>query len=193
MNIKEKISKLPEGDLKCEYFIFDDNDQKEITKIYKNWCEINRKLKAYNSRTINIPELLSESVYCMFTNSGRLKSCEYSKVNTSWDCYNFHTNKRVQVKATSVAEDLTSFGPRSEWDTLIFCDFYVEGNFDGSFQFYEIPNEKVYSHKVNRNQTFKEQQEVGRRPRFSLTKDIIRPMKLKPIKIGNLNDLRNIN
>ena len=187
MKIEEKISKLPEGDITCSYFIFDENDKKEIIKIYTNWCEINKKLKAYGARTINIPELLSESVYCMFTNSGRLKSCEYSKVNTSWDCYNFDTNKRVQVKATSVAEDLTSFGPRSEWDTLIFCDFYVEGKFDGSFRFYEIPNEKVYSQQVNRNQTFKEQQEASRRPRFSITKDIIRPLNLAPIQVGNLN------
>lgn len=187
MKIEEKISKLPEGDIACSYFIFDEDDKKEITKIYTNWCEINKKLKAYGARTINIPELLSESVYCMFTNSGRLKSCEYSKVNTSWDCYNFDTNKRVQVKATSVAEDLTSFGPRSEWDTLIFCDFYVEGKFDGSFRFYEIPNDKVYSHKVNKNQTFKEQQEAGRRPRFSITKDIIRKNKINPIFEGKLN------
>ena len=187
MKIEEKISKLPEGDITCSYFIFDENDKKEITKIYTNWCEINKKLKAYGARTINIPELLSESVYCMFTNSGRLKSCEYSKVNTSWDCYNFDTNKRVQVKATSVFEDLTSFGPRSEWDTLIFCDFYVKGEFDGSFRFYEIPNEKVYSQKVNRNQTFKEQQEAGRRPRFSITKDVIKKNKINPIFEGKLN------
>ena len=53
--------------------------------------------------------------------------------------------------------------------------------------FYEIPNDKVYSHKVNRDQTFKEQ-EASRRPRLSLTKDIIRPMKLKPIQVGNLNN-----
>ena len=123
----------------------------------------------------------------MFTNSGILKSCEHSKVNTSCDCYKFDTNKRVQVKATSVSEDLTSFGPRSECDTLIFCDFYVVGKFDGRFKCCEILNEKVYTHKVNRNQTFKEQQQASRRPRFSITKDIIRPLNLKPIQVGNLN------
>jgi len=187
MRIEEKLSSLPEGNILCEYYFFDDQDKKEILKIYQNWCEINRKLKAYGARTINIPELLSESVYCMYTNSGRLKSCNYSGANTSWDCYNFNLNKRVQVKASSVAEDLTSFGPRSEWDTLIFCDFYVEGKFDGSFRFYEIPNDKVYSHKVNKNQTFKEQQQASRRPRFSITKDIIRPLNLIPIQVGNLN------
>ena len=124
----------------------------------------------------------------MYTNSGRLKSCNYSGANTSWDCYNFNLNKRVQVKASSVAEDLTSFGPRSEWDILIFCDFFVEGNFDGGFRFYEIPNEKVYSQKVNKKQTFLEQQQAQRRPRFSLTKDIIKPLNLKPVQIGNLNN-----
>ena len=181
MKIESKLTKLPEGEYSCEYYIFDENDKKEISNIYKNWCELNQKLKKYGARAINIPELLSESAYCIFTNSGRLKSCEYSRVNTSWDCYNFDTNKRVQVKATSVPEDLTSFGPRSEWDTLIFCDFYFKGKFDGSFCFYEIPNEKVYSQKVNRHETFREQQKDGRRPRFSITKEIIRKNKLKPI------------
>ena len=188
MRVEEKLSSLPEGNILCEYYFFDDQDKKEMLKIYQSWCEINRKLKTYGARTINIPELLSESIYCMYTNSGRLKSCNYSGANTSWDCYNFNLNKRVQVKATSVAEDLTSFGPRSEWDILIFCDFYVEGKFDGSFRFYEIPNDKVYSNKLNKNQTFKEQQEASRRPRFSITKDIIRPLNLAPIQVGNLNN-----
>ena len=33
MKIEEKISKLPEGDISCSYFIFDENDKKEVKKI----------------------------------------------------------------------------------------------------------------------------------------------------------------
>jgi len=35
--------------------------------------------------------------------------------------------------------------------------------------------------KVNKNQTFKQQQKQGRRPRFSITKDVVIKTKLKPI------------
>ena len=32
MKIEEKISKLPEGDISCSYFIFDENDKKKLQK-----------------------------------------------------------------------------------------------------------------------------------------------------------------
>ena len=90
---------------------------------------------------------------------------------------------RIQIKASSVGSDLTTFGPKSEWDELFFLDF-SQGN--GVFKVYEIKHEWIYSHNVNKSQTFKEQQAQGRRPRFSITKDIIIPKNLKPVKILKL-------
>jgi hypothetical protein len=82
--------------------------------------------------------------------------------------------------------DLTSFGPKSEWDKIYFMDFYVNGFWDGKFDIYLIENYDIYNHKVNANQTLKDQQKEGRRPRFSIYKDIISIKDLKPIKKGNL-------
>ena len=82
--------------------------------------------------------------------------------------------------------DLTSFGPRSVWDILYFVDFYREGNFDGTFDIYEIQNELIYSTKVNAKQTMRDQQKEGRRPRFSIYEKIILSHGIKPVATGQL-------
>ncbi|HOR52797.1 MAG TPA: Bsp6I family type II restriction endonuclease [Candidatus Pacearchaeota archaeon] len=97
-------------------------------------------------------------------------------------------NKEIEgiIKATSVSDDLTSFGPNSVWDDIYWLDFYKEGRFDGSFDVYRIPNELIYEHKVNKGQTMKEQQEQMRRPRMRIRAEIITPNNLKPIKTCKL-------
>lgn len=93
------------------------------------------------------------------------------------------TGPRIQVKASSVASDLTTFGPRSEWDELFFLDFSAS---DGSFKVYKIEPDWIYKHMVNKKQSFSAQQEQGRRPRFSIIENIIKPRKLKPVKVFQL-------
>ena len=97
-------------------------------------------------------------------------------------------NKRIQVKACGVLPDLTSFGPKSEWDEIYFMDFFKDGSWNGEFDIYFIENNWIYNHKVNNNQTMKEQQLQGRRPRFSIYKDIIQRRGIKPVSTGNLNN-----
>ena len=79
--------------------------------------------------------------------------------------------------------DLTSFGPRSEYDKLYFLDF---SKLDGSFMVYEINPDDIYNFKVNKNQTFAQQQEEGKRPRFGIVKGLIQPNKIQPIKVCKL-------
>ena len=105
------------------------------------------------------------------------------KGKCSFDCINTKTGSRIQIKASSVASDLTSFGPRSEWDELFFLDF---SKGDGSFKAYLISPDEVYSRNMNKGQTFAEQQAQGRRPRFSIIDSIIIPEKRKPVKICKL-------
>ena len=69
---------------------------------------------------------------------------------------------------------------------IYFLDFYREGNWDGTFDIYKIENELIYNHKVNEKETMKEQQNQKRRPRFSIYKEIIQKIGIKPIKTGNL-------
>lgn len=101
----------------------------------------------------------------------------------SFDCINVKTGSRIQIKASSVISDLTSFGPKSEWDELFFLDF---SKGDGSFKVYKIEPDWIYNQMVNKNQSFQQQQEENRRPRFSIIEEIIKTRKLKPIKICKL-------
>ena len=132
------------------------------------------------AREPNFPEGLSEVAFCLYSGSKRFISLK-GGVNSSFDTFNTETGKAEQIKACSVKRDLTSFGPDSRWDDLYFLDFYNEGKLDGTFNVYKIPTKIIYSMKVNKKQTFKQQQAQKRRPRFSITDKIIIEKKLKPI------------
>ena len=123
------------------------------------------------------------------------------KPSKSWDCYDEATNETVQIKASvgvnedGVREhdDLTSFGPRSQFDKLFFLDFYSDGNVDGWFDVYIIPLDVLYNTEVKDGVTLREkldaqasEKEVKSRPHFSLRKKVIIPNGLKPLRKCNL-------
>ena len=185
MRIMTKSLHLPEGRFEADVIAFDDSDRKRIRRMYDNWRNLTDSLKEFNARGINLPEGISESAFCLEMDTVRTTS-SISGANSSWDCYDLKSNQRIQVKACSVLPDLTSFGPNSQWDEIYFLDFYRRGRWDGSFSIYKIETEMIYSHMVNRNQTFAEQQAQSRRPRFSIYSGIIEPNGIKPVKIGQL-------
>ena len=142
--------------------------------------QLSNLIQKNGGRRINIPELLSEAIFCYHFDAGRLVGSN-SKINSSFDCLTLSPTKRIQVKSCSVARDLTSFGPRSVWDELYLVHFFPNERYDGSYKIYKINNELIYNHKVNANQTFRDQQKQGKRPRFSIMKEIIQPQNLQPV------------
>ena len=167
---------------KVQLIIIEEKDRPYLRRLYDSWKLLNKGMKDFKSRGINMPEGISEGAFCLDFNDGCARTLKVSKGLGSFDVLELETGKRIQIKAVSVDEDLTSFGPKSVWDELYFLDFYLEGKFDGSFAVYKIPNNLIYDHKVNSSQTFKEQQAQGRRPRFSIKK-ILKEYNIKPIKI----------
>ena len=167
---------------KClvELMKFTKRDGKKWKKIFDQWKGLKFGLREYKSREPNFPEGLSEVAFCLWSGSSRFISAKGFS-NTSFDTFNTKTKRAEQIKACSVEGDLTSFGPCSKWDDLYFLDFYNNGKIDGLFDVYKIPNELIYKHKVNKTQTFEDQQKEKRRPRFSIKKDIIHNLNLKPI------------
>ena len=150
-------------------------------------------VKWFNSRNggrrINIPELLSEAIFCYHFKGGRLNKTKNVKINSSFDCVTLSPTKRIQVKSCSVSYDLTSFGPKSVWDELYFIHFYPNGKYDGAYKIFKIDNNLIYNHKVNVNQTMRDQQKQGKRPRFGIMKELIEPLNLKPIIEATLPNL----
>lgn len=178
--------KLPEGTFDTTVITFEESDRKVLYNIYKDWRSLCDNLVKLKSRAVNLPEGLSESSFCLEMGFARFTG-SISGANTSFDCIDLNTNNRIQVKACSVLPDLTSFGPKSVWDKIYFVDFCREGKWDGTFDIYLLTNDDIYNHKVNAEQTLRDQQLQGRRPRFSIFKEIIQKKNLKPIKSATLS------
>jgi hypothetical protein len=178
---KEKI--LIEGKrYEAELQYFEKKDRKWLRELYSHWSTLRTELKKAKARGPNFPEGISEVAFAIVFNSPRVLSVKGT--SGSFDNYDIKNHKRIQVKATSVKTDLSSFGPKSKWDVLYFLDFYRDGKFDGKFDAYIIPNKLVPIQIVKKktNQTFKDYQKLGKRPRFSVKRNIIRPLKIKPVK-----------
>jgi len=170
------------GGKKCKLSLLyiEKSDRKKIKDMYSDWRKLSNQVKNFSGRFVNIPEALSESAFCLEFNSARVLGVSVGA--SSFDTIDLKTNARQQIKATSVKDDLTSFGPKSVWDELYFLDFFRKGKWDGSFDVYKIPNKYITGQGVSKTQLFTDQQKEKRRPRFSIKKNIIRKLGLKPIK-----------
>ena len=164
--------------LEIEVAYLDKKDGKIFKKLFDIWRKLNIGLEKYERR-VNIPEVISEGMFCVFSKSVRYQKKLRGEGTVSFDTINIKNKRREQIKASSIEEDLTSFGPRTEWDDLYFLDFFNGGKLDGTFNVYLIPNKLIYSNSVNKGQTMKDQQGEKRRPRFSIKKDIIDKYNIK--------------
>lgn len=155
-------------------------DASDLKKLYGAWLELKNGLKKFESRAPNLPEGISEGAFSLEFDCPRV--IDVVGTSGSFDCYDPRTHKRIQIKATTIKYDLTSFGPDSVWDDFYLLDFYRDGKFDGKFDVYKIPNELIYNQQVSRRQTFRDIQNEGKRPRFGIKEKIIKVHKIKPIK-----------
>ncbi len=180
MNIRKIQTKVFGEECSLEIMDFTKSDGEKWKSIFDLWRGLKMGMRDYKSREPNFPEGLSEVAFCLWSGSSRFISA-YGLSNTSFDTFNEKTGRAEQIKACSVENDLTSFGPRSKWDDLYFLDFYNEGKVDGKFDIYQIPSKLIYRNRVNKSQRLTDQQGEGRRPRFCIKKDIIVKSELKPI------------
>jgi len=163
---------------------FDNSDFAVLQNIFKEWMHINSELKSLEGRNLNVPDVFSEALFCLAYDAVRTNNTAHS-----YDCVMRTTGEGVQVKSASIPNDCTSFGPKSTWDLLYFADFAPNGKVDGIVKFYKIEDSDVYGLVLNakKGETFRDQQEQGRRPRFSMQNQIIKPKGLKAEKTVDLN------
>ncbi len=162
---------------------FDMKDFERLKTIYHKWNDINSDLKSLGGRNLNVPDVFSEALYCIFFDAVRTNGTAHS-----YDAVDIKTGEGIQIKSASIPNDCTSFGPTSTWDRLIYADFAPNGKVDGNVWFYEIESDDVYKLVLNekKGETFADQQKQGRRPRFSMKSQIINRKQLVPIKKVNL-------
>lgn len=171
---------LPDGNFVAPVDIFEPGDLKALQDIYASWRILCCQTAALNARSINLPDALSECGFCYFFNCWRTGKPIPGAEHASFDAYEPNSGERIQIKGSSVEEDLTSFGPKSVWDRLFFVDFFKEGKWDYTFDVYPIDTATILNVKVNKHETFLDQQRQRLRPRLSIVKSIIRPLGLKP-------------
>ena len=178
-NNKEIILKL---------MTFDKSDIKIFKSTFNKYRSLNKVLKnkLKGTRIMNFPDALSESVFCLTMNCGKLLSVKNtSGYSTSFDAYDIKREKRIQIKC-SASSGPTSFGPRSEYDEIYFVDFKSTGEIDGTYKIYKLENKDIDSVKVNKKQSLVDQQKLKRRPRFEIRSALVIEKKLKPIAQGKL-------
>lgn len=172
-NVKLKNGQTTIGDS------FDEQDSKKIESIFKTWLHMNKEIKSLNARGTNIPDIVSEGLFCVYFDAVRTNN---KKNSHSFDCVIKKTGEGVQVKSASIENDCTSFGPTSTWDLLYFMDFAPKGIVDGNIYIYKIdfPLDNIVLNN-KKHETFSDQQKQGRRPRLSI-KELIQERNIQPEK-----------
>lgn len=134
-------------------------------------------------RNLNVPDVISEALYCYLFKAVRTNGTAHS-----YDAVDLNDGAGIQIKSASIKNDCTSFGPTSTWDRLYFMDFAPEGEVTGHIDIYEINDDfKDLVLNYRKGETFADQQRQGRRPRFSIKKEIIEKKGLEPIETIYLN------
>lgn len=151
----------------------------KVIRLYFLWKELNEGIKEDFTRGINLPEAITEPICCY------VNEFKHSLGGGSEDAVDPYTNELVQIKATSnFMTDLTSFGPESEFDVLHFVRL---NQAEDKMYLYNIPVDTLSQVNVNTNETFKEQQAQGRRPRFSIINKYIIPYNIPAYAVVDLN------
>lgn len=166
----------------CNGDKFDKEDYRHLQEIFSDWQNINKKLKPLGGRNLNVPDVFSEALFCIFFNAIRTNGDAHS-----YDCVSLETHAGIQIKSASIKYDCTSFGPTSTWDELYYVDFAPNGKVDGKVVFYKIDVD--FSNLIlneKKGETFKDQQLQGRRPRFSIKRQLIEAYGIKPVLSINL-------
>lgn len=143
-----------------------------------NWYQIATSVPWAN-RSPNMPSEITEAVVCLCTGAELIKTGNGDIL--------LPDGKTGEVKGTvSKTDDLSSFSPSEYFDALYFVHMSPD-NID-EYWVYDLGynRRKIEKIKVNATATFGDHASQGRRPRFSIMAQIIRPESRKPTWKVNL-------
>ncbi|MCL2676445.1 MAG: hypothetical protein FWF42_01545 [Streptococcaceae bacterium] len=159
---------------KFGYIEIDDARINETCDAFFKWKDLNTYIKSTSSRGINMPDAISEPMgcYCL--------DLLWNRGNEVGDATDPITNLKVEFKATSKFDgDLSSFGPTTVFDNLVFLRFNLE---DNQLYIYDlaINSEELGKYPANKTQTIQNQKDAKRRPHVSLQKLFVDAKQLQP-------------
>ena len=134
----------------------------ETCNAYFKWKDLNTYISNNSHRGINMPDAISEPMgcYCL----GFL----WNRGDAVGDATDPQTGRKIEFKATSRFEgDLSSFGPKCQFDDLVFLRFKLDDNLLYIYDL-RLNSDEFGTYPANKKQTIQEQKEQGRRPHISL-------------------------
>lgn len=162
-----------------EYLIkIDEPRIQETCDAYFKWKDLNTYVKSLVSRGINMPDAISEPMGCYCLNLLWNKS-------SGGDAKTLD-GKKIEFKATSNYNyDLSSFGPRCEFDNLVFLRFDLNSNM---LYVYDtgVNSEELKKIPVSKTSTVGDYQKAGKRPHIRIIEAIIDKKGLQPTVTFNI-------
>ena len=149
-------------------------------KAYSKWKELNYLVQQESTRGINMPDVISEIMGCWCY--GYL----WNRGDAVGDAYDPVTGHKIEFKATSRFEgDLSSFGPETTFDNLMFLRFDTSRDLLYIYDL-KIDSEELERYPANSKQTIGEQKRQGRRPHVSLQALFVDANNMKPSLIFDI-------
>lgn len=152
----------------------DDARIDETCSAYFKWKDLNTYISNNSHRGINMPDAISEPIgcYCM--------KLLWNRGDEVGDATDPATGKKIEFKATSRFEgDLSSFGPKCQFDDLVFLRFRLEDNVVFVYDL-KINSDEFGTYPANQKETILDQKLQGRRPHVSLQTLFVDAKGLKP-------------
>lgn len=145
----------------------------ETCSAYFKWKDLNTYISNNSHRGINMPDAISEPMgcYCL--------GYKWNRGDAAGDATD-SSDRKIEFKATSRYEgDLSSFGPKTEFDDLVFLRFKLDENL---LYIYDLglDSKEFGKYPANKSETIDDQKKQGRRPHVSLLELFVEPNKLEP-------------
>jgi len=180
------------GELSFLAHRYEKKDNQKFLSLFNGWKNF-KEVGDFFGQRVNLPEGLTEGVVAKdIDNVYRYKKSLKNKNGKSkFDCYNEVTGEIIEVKGCSISIDLTSWSPGPYFDVLYFVDF---SSLDGRYKIFRIntTHKEIADEMISRNETFQDQIDSSRRPRFSLKEKYVIPCYRcsgSPVYEGDLNTL----
>ena len=142
-------------------------------------------------RITNFPEYISENLVVIILKMKGLDACWNRFNKDTGDLIYYKDGVKYKGEVKCKQNGPSQFSPSSKWETLFYVD--ATNHINNNIQVYmieNINNINLDSMQISKTQTFKDQKDEGRRPRFDISKtlcDYINDNTL--IYNGSINDL----
>ncbi|NLL63511.1 MAG: Bsp6I family type II restriction endonuclease [Ruminococcaceae bacterium] len=169
-----------------DLIVIDDARIDETCNAYFKWKDLNTYISSNSRRGMNMPDVISEPMACYCL--GFL----WNKGKEAGDATDPKTGQKIEFKATSRFEgDLSSFGPKTQFDNLYFLRFNLDENLLYIYDL-KINSEEFGEIQANQKETIQDQKDQGRRPRISLLTHFVYKYDLLPDIIFDIRKCRII-